>query len=275
MKWKLFFIAGWIICSGCGCTSLNGLVYNNTDLRNGEPLKYYRNDSLQYTSYSGDSVFPKAPGSGRTPAEIIAEGTVEEVKLAFRQGGFAQVYGDSKFDASYVPTSSSGTEIVLEWTSPATLYPPREYDLAKTQTHNKRAGLAFTYLVGEAVDKLLAKLREAGMRNHFHIKATYHGQSDAAPISRHLEYRGEWGPILMPAESTTLNGVSHAFRIDPGQCISNEELAALRCFSLKHYLRDILAKYQLRVDDRFAASISALRGAQYRMAKVTITLEND
>lgn len=258
--------------SACSSTSLNGVASGRTDLRSGEPTQYYNHHKTtiannEPTTYADSAKWYK------TPAELIAEGTVEEIELSYHQGGFRRVYPDSSFDATYSPTSE-GAQIEMAWTSPlALLFPAGEYHLAAvtTQALNKREALAFTHLVAEAISDMTNRLKQAGMQNTYKIVVTYEGQADGTPINRVLRYRNEYGTVVMPSEKTTLNGIPHEFEIIKGQAITNEELAALRTYSLMAFLQGKIENGS-QVEDKFAVSTVNKRGSQYRTAKVTITI---
>jgi hypothetical protein len=269
---RIFCVLVLVIFGSSGCSSsLNGVVSDRTNLRSGEPTEYYQNHH-NTTRANVSSTSNDRSNRYSDPASLIAEGTVQDIELNYHQGGFSRVYPDSNFDASFTPTSD-GAQITMAWTSPVAMFPAGEYYLAakSTQALNKREGLAFTHLVAQAISNMTIRMKNAGMDNKYHIVATYEGQADGTPIHRTLRYRNEYGTVIMTADKTTLNGVPHEFKILPGQAITNEELAALRTFSLMAFLQGKIENGS-QVDDKFAVTTVNERGSRYRTAKVTITI---
>lgn len=237
-----------------GCTSLNGVVHERTHPFNGEPL-YYSLLSEHYGS----------------PAEMIAQATVQEIKLIHRTDGYQDTFPDTTFDASYVPTNA-GAKIDLTWNSQDCLFPPGEYDIntVSTLSYNRREGLAFIDLARKAVNLTVNRLKDAGI-TRYRIEAAFTGKADGLPVN-HIFYRGEYGRVRLQ-EKTTLNGMPHIFTIYPGQTISNEELAALRAVSFASLMHGWLGTTQ--IEDRFDIQTSSHVGLQYRSVSVSITIFNN
>jgi len=271
MKSRIFALMAWAIFASFGCTTLNGVVSGDTNPINGEPLSYY---TPRNGSYSGNSSYSSGfQGSQKSRVQAVAEGAVEDIKLAYRED-FSRYYQNSSFDAQYVPSAGGGAKIVVEWTSSAVMFPLGEYDVLNpsVQSYNKREIAGFQEMVGREVQKLAARLRSEGLEAQYRIVAAYWGMADRIPVRRPLVYKGEWGAIKMPSERTTLNGAAREFKIMPGERIGNEELAALRCFSLKQWLHVTVSKYHQDIDDKFVVETVAKSGRDYRVAKIVITI---
>lgn len=251
-----------------GCTSMNGLVTQNTDPWSGASSQYWSSTPSNYhynqsksSHYNSDSSINK-----KTRGEIIADGIVEEIDFLFADV-YKTHFADSDFDVSYT-TTSNGMEIDMEWSSPTAFFPLGKYDLREIAYHSRGEGLAFVDIVSQGMRKMSANLKQAGAR--YRIKCTFFGQADGVPITKRLVYQGEYGTVSMSRNITKLNGVSHNFYIRPGQSLSNTQLAALRAYSLSSYMHKLAL--DVSFEDGYEISVVAHKGTRFRTAKVTIEI---
>ena len=263
LKKKKFTAMALALClSTGGCTSLNGVVRTGIDPVNGEPR--YENSVVDEQARR---MLTEKYGS---PAAMIAGTTAEEINLVYVDDGFAGVYQDADFDASYTPTQN-GARLDLNWKSRKYFFPPGVYQLrrAETYAYNNKEGIAFSELVRQALDSVMKKIRQAGI-TRFYVQATFSGSADGLPIRRPIYYQGEYGPVNL-ASNTTLNGSPHSFFIQKGQAVNNGELAALRAVSMADFLHRYIDR-DIPLEDRYEIRTSRNTGASYRTASVSITI---
>jgi hypothetical protein len=261
MKNKLFGVLPLVAVLSSGCGSLNNLMTSNTDPYTGAPSHFA--EAKRGAPVPGDS------SSNWSMAETIVKGTVKEVMARFNYE-YQNLLPDAGFDATYTPTEN-GMEVVFKWDSPKGFFPLGEYNVLHTGGHNGRQAMVFAELVTAGLTEMRDSLDQVGME--YEIHATYYGQADGTPIRQDsgLVYRGEYGMIDLPEDVTTLNGVPHHFLIQPSQRLTNEELAAVRAYSLSDLVRRGFG--HVEPVDHYSISVVPHRGRDHRYAKVFLELK--
>lgn len=205
--------------------------------------------------------------------ETILNGGVSEMKAVFHRR-YAGSYPNSNFEATIKtyrqsPNSPMTAEIDFNWSSPKGFFLPGKYNIIAIEKTDGREGVAFADFVMAGVNRMIGRLREEGIGHQLNV--TYYGQADGLPIrGAGISYRGEYGAIDLPQDQTTVNGRPKRISIAPGQNLSNEELAALRAFSLRDFVQR--AQNNLTISERFNVSVVDMVGQNQRYAKITIDL---
>lgn len=251
MKTKILFLAISMVMLP-GCVSLNDLVSTGVDTHTGVP-----------TSFSE----AKETGGEKAKTMAIVRDSINSIKAKFDYE-YLNVFQGTDVDISYKPTAN-GVDVAFKLSSPRGFFPLGEYDVLYTASHDGRKSIAFTELVLSSITKMRGSLDEVGIKYDLH--ATFYGNADGAPIKDSgLLYRGEYGEINLSRDEATLNGVPRAFDIRPSQRMTNDELAAVRAYSLKDFVSR--GAGHISIINHYDINVSEERGLEYRFAKVTLEL---
>ncbi|NWH06178.1 hypothetical protein [Desulfobacter latus] len=248
----------WIVIFGMvlvnGCVSSLDLMTDDTNPYTGQPSSYY------------ESKMKKDLSKG----EFIAQATVQEIKMVFSR---EYENDDIVFDATYKRMGHI-LSIDLVWMTPTGFFPSGEYNALLTKSHSGRTSVKYAALVAEVVQKVVEKLDDSGMSQHYRIISMASGTADGDRIIRPIRYRGEYGSIDVPAEKSTLNGKPHGFQLKPYEQIDNAKLAFLRAYSLQTLVLGLLPSH-LRVSDSYSVRTLKERGLEFRKACVRIEIEEN
>ena len=253
-KKLLYFTLFSSVALTSACSSLNGLITDNGNTFTGGP-KYYRQNTFEQKHKS-------------TRSAKFLEENAERIRMLYNQE-YAPSYPNTKLDIK-IQSTSSGTSLDLNWKSPTAFFGLGQYDIATTKTHNGREGVAFIDFISDALINVIEQLDDAKMTGRYRVSATLFGQADGTPICSRLIYRGEYGEIIMPADRTRLNGLPHEFHIVRHKVISNEELAAIRAYSIASYIRGAL--YNVPIEEKYNISVVKEKGILFRNASVKIEI---
>lgn len=203
-------------------------------------------------------------------AEAIATQSVGEIKTIFYKE-YQQRFSGSEMNGNVRAVGNDKIEVDFKWESPRAFFPPGEYDIKNIKAHDGRDGMAFLDLVASGVNDMTKKFRQQNI--NVEVEAIFYGSADGLPIrSAGLRYRGEYGEVTLPSESTLVNNAPQTINIRPQQSLTNEELAALRAWSLREFAHNGFDR-SIPMRDSFEISASPIVGAEQRSAKVRFVIK--
>lgn len=237
---KTMSVIGCVAILG-GCTSLTDLMTSNINATTGAP-----------------SNFGKVQ---KRKVEKILNSSVREINTTFIKD-YQSNFSGAEFKTTLVPTSD-GYKIKFNWTSPKGFFPPGEYNIKRIPDGTERSAMAFLDLVVSGITGMANDLDEIG--EEYELHATYHGVADGLPIKGSgILYRNEYGTVVLPKDVTILNGKARGFIIRPFDKVNNQQLAALRAYSMRDFVQS--AAPNKLIGSSYRVSVVPSKGIEHRAA---------
>ncbi|MEI7464151.1 MAG: hypothetical protein WCJ87_02205 [Burkholderiales bacterium] len=165
-------------------------------------------------------------------------------------------------------TKDGAIKVLFVANSDKGFFPAGVYSLKNTPPES-RNGLAFMDLTSSAIAGVVSEVKRLGGPSRVTVMIDYAAQSDGIAM-RGLRYAGDLGKIDLPAEITTVNGKPTSVKISAGQLVTNEELAALRAYSMRSFVHGRLGGNNLA--ERYELTTTKERGPSHRWVKVTLQI---